>query len=361
MNGRQRLLAALRRQPVDRVPWAPLFDEYFTSSLPGDRPIGVVDALRSVGADVLERHVPAMRTHLRHVRTRRRRKGNEILTEIETPAGTLTERRLVTPVTTFIAEPKIKGLADFRPYRYCVEHTEYEPDYAAFLAEDAYIGDDGLATVSGPQSPVQFLIGEDMGVERFVYTLYDHPDELGELVEVMHENRKEAYRILARSPALVVIGYEDVSTSTASPEIYRRFTMRYLDDYAGIVHAEGKLYLTHMCGLLKGVSHLIALGRMDGVDSVTPPTTGDLPIEEARAAWPGKVIVGGLEPKSLAMLPVDEVRSYARDVLRRAAPGDGFILSTGDATAYGTPVENLRAVTEVVQASGRYPLGAALP
>ncbi len=356
MNGRQRLLAALHRRPVDRVPWAPLFDEYFTSSLPADPPMNVVEALRYVGADVLKRHTPAIVTHHRDVSICSRHEGDQVLTTIETPVGVLTERRVVTPVTTFIAEPKIKGLDDYRPYRYLVEHSEYEADYAAFLAEDAYIGDDGLATVSGPQSPVQFLIGEEMGVERFAYALYDHPRELGELVEAIHDKYKEAYRILARSPALVIIGYEDVSTSTASPDVYRRFTMRYLDDYADIVHAEGKLYLTHMCGLLKGVAGLIARGRMDGVDSVTPPTTGNLHIDEARAAWPGKVIVGGLEPKSLAMLPVEELRAYTRDVLRRAAPGDGFILCTGDATAYGTPLENLRAVTEVVQTYGHYPL-----
>jgi hypothetical protein len=45
-----------------------------------------------------------------------------------------------------------------------------------------------------------------------------------------------------------------------------------------------------------------------------------------------------------------------RDVLRRAAPGTGFILGTGDATARGTPVGNLRAVTETVWSCGRYPL-----
>ncbi len=356
MNGRERLLAALHRRPVDRVPWAPLFDEYFTSSLPAGGPLGVVEALRYIGADVLERHVRAMATHHRDVDIRWRQEGDRLYRTIETPVGVLTERRAVTPVTTFVAEPLLKSVADFAPYRFWVEHTAYEPDYEAFLAEDAAIGDDGLATVSGPQSPVQFLIGEDMGVEGFAYALYDHPAELTALVEAMHERNKEAYRILARSPSPVVIGYEDVSTSTSSPEVYRRFTMRHLDDYADIVHAEGKLYLTHMCGLLKGVAYLIAQGRMDGIDSVTPPTTGNMPVDAARAAWPGKVIVGGLEPKSLAMLSADEVRAHARDVLRRAAPGEGFILGTGDATAYGTPLENLLTVTEVVQECGRYPL-----
>jgi len=212
--------------------------------------------------------------------------------------------------------------------------------------------------VSGPQSPLQFLIGEDMGLESLVYALYDYPRELEELLEAMHVKYKEAYRILTSSPALVVIGYEDVSTSTTSPDIYRKYTMRYLDEYADIVHAEGKIFLAHMCGLLKGVADLIGQGRMDGIDSVTPPTTGNLPIDEARAAWPGKIIVGGLEPKNLVFLSVEAVKAYTLDTLRRAAPGEGIILSTGDATACGTPVENLQAVTDVVKTYGEFPLSS---
>jgi uroporphyrinogen-III decarboxylase len=53
----------------------------------------------------------------------------------------------------------------------------------------------------------------------------------------------------------------------------------------------------------------------------------------------------------------DEVRQHAREVLRSIAPGDGIILGSGDAVALGTPPENLKAVTEVVEEMGAYPLG----
>ncbi len=328
------------------------------SSLPSELGMGYDDVrfCRHIGMDIFDWHPSARRTHYHNITISTRRRGIDIYTTVETPVGALQERRRVTPVTTFIAEPKIKTVADLRAYRYWVEHTEYEPDYDSFLRADAYIGDDGLAIASGPQSPAQFMIGEDIGLERFYYLLSDHPAELTEFLDAVHKKHKEAYRIVAKSPAVAILAPEDVSTSTMSPEICRRFTMRYLDDYADIVHAEGKLFLAHMCGLLKGMAPLIAGSKIDGVESLTPPTTGDLPVDEARAAWPDKVIIGGLEPKSLATLSTEEVRSYVRDVLHRAAPGYGFILSTGDATAYGTPSENLRAVTEVVRAHGSFPL-----
>lgn len=92
---------------------------------------------------------------------------------------------------------------------------------------------------------------------------------------------------------------------------------------------------------------------MDGIDSVCPPSTGDTWADEALASWPGKVVVGGLEPPALQRMTVEETRAYTREVLGRVAPGSRLILSTGDATSYGTPVENLMAVGEVVEEIGR--------
>jgi len=355
LTGRERMMAALRRQPVDRIPWSPLVDYYLLNSLPPGSPTDKVALCRRIGADIFDWHPQGRQAIYRDVSITSRQEAQQVVvTTIETPVGVLTERRVATPHTTFITEPKIKSAADIAPYRFWIEHTETEPDYASFLASEAVIGDDGLAILCGPQSPAQFLLGEDIGLENFYYLLNDHSREMEALFASMHEKNKQVYRILAASPAVAVLAPEDVSTSTMSPDVCARYTMRYLDDYARIVHAAGKLLIGHMCGLLKGMAPLIARSRLDGIESLTPPTTGDFPVDEARKAWPDKVIIGGLEPKSLVFLSVSEIVAYVRDVLRRAAPGDGFILSTGDTTAYGTPLENLEAVSATVKQFGRY-------
>ncbi len=111
-----------------------------------------------------------------------------------------------------------------------------------------------------------------------------------------------------------------------------------------------------MCGKLKGLKEIIAEGRMDGIDSVCPPTTGDLWAHEAISAWKDKIIIGGLEPVKLERSTIAETKKYVLDVLKKAAPCKNFILSTGDATAYGTPLENLVAVTQTVEKYGRFPV-----
>ncbi len=96
------------------------------------------------------------------------------------------------------------------------------------------------------------------------------------------------------------------------------------------------------------MSPLIAASRIDGVESLTPPPIGDMEIPQARAAWPHSLLIGGLDPSRLAMLPAAAVGTYVRDTLRAAGDIRGFVLSTGDATPHGTPIENLRSVTQAV-------------
>jgi hypothetical protein len=348
MTGRERILAALRRQKVDRVPWSPLIDSYLLSSLPPGGPRDKFELCRRIGADIFDWHPQGRTLQYRNVEIDTRQSGDDVFTTIRTPVGTLTERRMVTPVTTFIAEPKIKTSADLAPYRFWIENTQIEPDDSVRKSQQL-CGDDGLAIVCGPQSPAQLLIGEESGLENFYFLLADHDRELTDLLDAMHAKNLETYRVLAQEPAVAILAPEDVSTTTMSPEICGRFTFRYLDDYGDVAHAAGKLLLGHMCGRLAGMASLIAASRIDGVESVTPPDIGDMPIDRARAAWPGKILIGGLEPAKLATLSAAEVRAYVRDTLVAAGPGDGFILSTGDATPYGTPLENLRAVSQAIE------------
>ena len=58
MNSKERLLAVLKGKKPDRIPWAPLIDGYFLSFLKEKNiEMNAVEALRYIGADILERHV----------------------------------------------------------------------------------------------------------------------------------------------------------------------------------------------------------------------------------------------------------------------------------------------------------------
>ena len=82
------------------------------------------------------------------------------------------------------------------------------------------------------------------------------------------------------------------------------------------------------------------------------PTTGDMECWDAKSAFGGKVIIGGIEPSSLVMKSEEAILSHVSEILERMRGGRGFILSTGDAVPHGTSVELLKKIADLVAREG---------
>jgi hypothetical protein len=354
MNGRERIMAALRGEETDRLCWSPLIDQYFTSSLPeqGYEEIDSPAVFRLIGGDVIERHCPSIQRQEDSTIVRQVVENADTHLEIiETPVGTLRieQHYSESAKSSYIKKHPLNTIEDVKVYEYILEHTQYKEDFNAFLEQDQIIGIDGIATSDGPMSPIQEFFQTLCGIENTYYLLWNHPREINACFDLMHEKNKQAYRLTCEGPLEVVIDYEDTSSTVISPKYFQKYCAPFLKEYADICHDAGKLFITHMCGKLSAFGDQIWDGCQDGIDSVCPPTSGDIWSHEARETWDsGKIIIGGIEPSKLARMSVDETRKYATQVLDQMPNFRRFILSTGCATAYGTPVGNLQAVTDIV-------------
>jgi len=374
MNSKERLLSVLRGKKPDRMPWAPLIDGYFLSSLKVKKiEMNSVELLRYIGADILERHVPTYTDMLMtgssdmiyvnpkdaivqkniKITAHFDKKNGEIFNTYETPIGIIKEKYVFTkssPWLPFPVEHKIKRKEDLKIYKYLLENITPKPNFENFQKEVDYIGNDGLASASGSSTPIMRLLQRDMGIETFYYYFYDYPIEMEEILDIMHERNKKIYHIIIKSPAEVIIDHENSSTTLFSPQIFDRYCLNQINEYANIVHQAGKIFLTHMCGKLDNIMNLLSQGKQDGIIDVSPAPTGDLNIAEALKSWgKTKVVMGGIDATAFTQLSVDDIKKYVRDLLRQIGPANNFILGSGDATPYGTPLENLKAVTEVVR------------
>jgi hypothetical protein len=378
MNSRERLMTVLRVEGLpDRVPWAPLIDGYYMSARPPGTDI--LDAFREVEADIMERHVWTYRVNMNlprepgaierfqsegevtfeaegvvvHLKMEPYRKGMLLTKSYEVPGRTLTESGLLTeqsPFLPFPVEPLIKSVEDLEAYEYVVKRRRFEPNYDAFVREDSRIGDEGIATDSGATTPIQELLQHTIGIEAFYTTFYtEHRAELESLMKTMHESNLRAYEVMADSPAEIVIGYENTSTSFISPTIHREYASPCINDYADVLHEKGKVYLTHRCGTLKALVDAIRDERDDGVVDISPAPTGDLPLWEAREAWPDKVVLGGFDATFLTNWTPDRIRDYAAEILEKSGGIDRLILGSADAVPKTALVENLRAVGQFVK------------
>lgn len=357
MSGRERIMAILTGKPYDRIPWAPLIDAYYTTSLPelGLPEMDVIDTLRYAGADIILRHVPCIQEHFtdkveRSVSTN----GDLTVTKLSTPVGEITTVHRARGKTSFKIKPYVESIEDLKVLQYVRENTYYTECFDKFHEVSERIGDDGIATASTPMSPIQMLLQSYIGVENFTYMLYDYEDEVREYMEVDHAKNMEQYRLLASAPEeiKVFIDYEDTSTTVMSPSWFRDYSAPCINEYSDISHSTGKIFIAHMCGKLYGLLDELSELHVDGFDSVCPATTGDLDAAVALERLPGKLVIGGIEPPSLKMMSTEQCVQTAAKVIQDCKPYGRFILCTGDATPYGTPMENLQALSKLVEEIG---------
>lgn len=357
MSGRERIMAILTGKPYDRIPWAPLIDSYYTTSLPelGLPEMDVIDTLRYAGADILLRHAPNIEErYTSKVERTITTDGDLTIDKFSTPVGSISMVHRARGKTSFKVKPYVENIEDLKVLQYVRENTYYEECYDKFHAVSQRIGTDGIATASTPMSPIQKLLQSYIGVENFTYMLYDHEGVVREYMEVDHAKNMEQYRLLCSAPEeiKVFIDYEDTSTTVMSPSWFREYSAPCINDYADICHSADKIFIAHMCGKLYGLLDDLAQLHVDGFDSVCPATTGDLDADVALERLPGKIIIGGIEPPSLKMMSTEACIQAATKVIEHCKPYGRFILCTGDATPYGTPMENLRALSGLVKQIG---------
>ena len=81
-------------------------------------------------------------------------------------------------------------------------------------------------------------------------------------------------------------------------------------------------------------------------------------VSEARSVWGDRVTIwGGIASTMLSVsVPEKDFEAHVRQVLGEAAPGDHFILGTGDNVPTDSSLRRIQRVTELANELGRYPL-----
>ena len=354
MTSKERILAALNFSQTDRLPYSPLADNYFAASLPAQgHEYDLIKSLRYIGCDVIERHSPCYEErHGGGVVVSTKEVGKEYETTYETPVGSIHNRFYFENGAMYTRKHLLDSVEDVKVMTYVAEHTDFVPRFDLFEERKQVIGEDGIPTPTAPCSPLMETLQVLCGLENSTYILLDEPEAMEGLFAALHERNKKVYRLLCDIDSPVVFCYEDTSTTIMSRDWLTAYALPALNEYAEILHAGGKKYITHMCGKLSGFKTEIAGVKSDGIDSVCPPTTGDLALADARTAFPNKVLIGGIEPPSLVLKSREEILRGVAETVNCVTDKRGVILSTGDAVPHGSPIETLKAIADFLKYLG---------
>ena len=359
MTGKERILAALRQQPVDRVPWVPLLVPYTIAGFPKDTPHRVAEAQRAVGCDIWTQSV-ADRIGLwlfkpgSKISRVQYFENGDIIAGYQTPIGTITERQrsgigssMNAPVEYLLKTPQ-----DLLVYKYVLQNSYlFVADYTDHYEwENKLVGDDGVITdVSIGLSPHQMFINMLAGVENTYDMQAEEPELFDDVMDIMHrQNLKLIKETAKRSKADIFVSSDNTSWTTMSPAVFKKYCARQLSEYADILHEHGKLHVIHMCGKLSYLTDLIASCRFDCVADIAPSPTGDMELWEIADAVPGMAVKGGIGCDTFISEDPGVCYEKAVECLEKTRGRPGVLLGSGDSVPNGTSLENLRAVTKAV-------------
>lgn len=327
MGVRDDVLTVLRGGKPERVPWTIYSAQLFRGRAERelrDRGLGMVRSW-----PVCTSSTPNVEVETRTIWEN----GNQLLRRTyHTPVGSVSEKIAFSPayyneglISEWIVEYMIKSISDYAVARFIVEDTVYEEDYDGFRKAQRRFGQDGLLLARMGRCPIQRLSIELAGVERVALDLHDCPDVVEGLLDALEKKQDEVYRIGVESPAELIWSPDNISTSRTSPRWFEKYILPFYNRHAPMVHAAGKLYLSHMDGPLRRMLHLIAQCDLDVIEAVTPLPMGDISVQEAQAAWPGKAIWCNF-PESLFLEEDSAIYAKALELLDTAYGNGRFLL-----------------------------------
>ncbi len=357
MNSKKRLIAAIRGEAVDRIPFSPFFAyvwDFFPDTV---RDAGVLALHHEIGADPLWRGAPCPVVRNVHgIDQHQYEEQGCVVTVTETPVGKLQHRhrRSDDGATDFLIEHPLKCEDDFKIQLWIEEHAEYRPDLAAVHQHFAGDGREGLSLgmlCPGAKSAYQRMVEHLVGTEELIYAQVDYPDLVAEVWAAMVENDRKAVQTAVDSPYDYFITWEDSGTQNYSPAQYDRFIGSEIEQWCRILNDAGKHYVQHACGHVHDLLPVMKRNGVCAVESISPPPTGNIELAAARDKVGADFgIIGGIEPTKFLNLDGTELAAYVERVVADGRGGP-FILANSDSCPPGVTVEKFKLVADVARSA----------
>jgi uroporphyrinogen decarboxylase len=347
VNSRERVLAALRREVPDRVPYCELgVDRALAARLLGDAvrcawpgPGSQAANLEANTYTIGEAKAIAEALHMDNI--------SYVLR-----APIYAEKRAGVDGRLFYGAGMIESEADLPLLELPDPYDDALYEGAAAFAQEKGPYAACLVTRIGIFSTMLSL-----GLERFSVALYDDLS----LVETVLDRYCDWTAVVAERVCKlgfdVYISTDDMAFKSApyfSPRVFRELVLpRYRRvrpriTLPWVVHSDGNLMLF--------LDDLVELG----IAGFHPLEKGAMDIRAVKRDYGDRIcVLGNVDLNLLGMATPDEVDREVRELIRDVGPGGGYILTSGNSLAGYLRPENVVALAEAAQRYGRYPIRLA--
>ncbi len=388
MNDRQRILAAIRGETPDRLPFVPRLEFWYRArrlnhSLPSDLEsltlmeiadrLGVsyyavvpdfTDCTDDEAADralgIVHQSVLPFRVTLGDVDRRVLSSGRRTVVEYHTPVGSIrtasqyTDEMIAAGASDpYLTGHAIRSLADFEVVGHIFSHLKVEPQFGGYEAMRERVGERGIviAYASSYACPIQHILAELMPMDQFFYALHDYPATVERLAEQMEPYYQAIRTIAADSPAEVVLLGSNYDDSITPPPFFRKYLLTPLREYAEVLHRRGKYLMNHTDGENRLLLSLYREAGFDIADSLCPYPMTRCRLEEIREAFADRITIWGGIP-SILLCPDkatdDEFRQFIDDLLTRYGHQSHFVLGVSDMVTADADWDRVRYIADRV-------------
>ena len=393
MTRRERMLAAIRGEGSDQIPWAPRMDlwciarrsrqtlpEQFvgldtaqiadvlgvgchTTRADFTRPRERSDlALRGLGID---NHPDfPYRVELRDLPVDFRHDAENLWTAIQTPAGQITTHLQQTAEMTrdgislpFVLSHAIESAADFEAVAHIFEHLEVLPTPENYAAYQTRVGERGLAVASGmiAASPVHLVLHELTPMDRFYYLYADDREGLHRMCARMEPFFHALLEAITRCSAEAVFWGGNYDQDLTWPPFFESEIAPWLRRVGERLHASGKYLVTHCDGENRDLLPLYPGCGFDVAESVCPHPMTLCTLAEIRAGMGRQTTVwGGIPSISLLDSSMDQTafEAYLDEVFGSLGTGERLILGVSDNVPPDADLSRLDRIKERIEAFG---------
>jgi uroporphyrinogen decarboxylase len=192
---------------------------------------------------------------------------------------------------------------------------------------------------------------------KFVKWMYENPQFIRRAIERVTEfNVAITKRIGEASPDFIICtgDYCEAKGPMVPVKFFREVIFPNLKRQVDAAHKEGLKLIKHTDGNINPILDDMA-GIVDGLHSLDPSAGVD--IGEIKAKHGHRlVLIGNVSVDNLAKKSKAEVIEEVKDVIRKASPGGGHILSSSNTWAAGAKLDNCFAMVKAGRKYGVYPV-----
>ena len=338
MNSRERVLAALRREEPDRVPYCELaVDRALAQRLMGwGEPQGQAANLESNTYTVEEAKALASRLQMDNVSYVLR--APVYAHKVAGLDGRLFYGQGMIKSRDDLGLIQLQRSAHFPFFEQPAEFARQKGEYAACLVTRIGI----------------FPTVLSMGIENFSIALYEDLAFVEQVLDIYCDWSAVVAERVCQLPFDMYISTDDMAFKSApffSPRVFRELVVpRYqrVREYITLP------WVTHSDGnMLPFLDDLIDLG----IAGMHPLEKGAMDIRAVKRDYSDRIcLLGNVDLNILGMGTPDDVDREVRGLIRDVGPGGGYIVTSGNSLAGYLKPENVLALSEAVQRYGRYPL-----